>query len=719
MLAFLNLFLTGVSAQATSSSAINGEDQLMKISSRSDVNIPGEYCIWDEASFSRKGTDRVVRTVSVEGAHLNDVLQDFTTIVAGENATSQSRINFDNTDEILDATIGDELIVKTTINNLFWTHFYVYIDYNQNGVFDKDEVVSYTHYRVKGDDVFYDSKGNSYPGYKGEPVTTLPSFIIPETAKLGITRMRFKADWDSLDPCGDKDLAKNRGTMLDFTINLHDAVKHVVNFEQPVEGGSFLLKAGDKVINSGDEVIKGTTLTVEPTPAQGYKLISINVNDQALEGNSFAVTGATTVEVVFGKKETYTVTFNTPEGGSLTVKNGDEVLISGAVVEEATELTIEVSASDGYQLRSLLLNDAPFDDATYIVNEDVTINATFTTEKKITYTINEGGTLAVATSDGTELESGSWVSNNQELTISAVPAEGYEIISATLNGNVDILESLLTGERVYTFNAEANSNIEIIFAKKTYSLTYSFDSEMGKVLVKNAGITVNSGDKLEHGTVVSVNLRPNMLYYVESIIVNGTDKTDELLTEDNSFELTVTEDITLEVLFAAEKYTLIYNTPKCGTINVTLGDSETPVTSGNEIPFGDYLTITFTPDKGSELLSLKINGEDYLADVENNLIYWDIDGNVTIEAEFTIPVGIENEVQGDVVAYINNSGYVVVEGAKNGSLIEVIDITGKTIAHKMVTTNQEIIPMQLPSALYLVKVSDESNIIVRKVASPF
>lgn len=679
----------------------------------------GEYCIWDEEAFPRQGTDRIVRTVSVEGARLNGELQDFTTIAAGENATRQSRINYDNTDEILNATIGDELIIKTTIDNLYWTHFYIYIDYNQNGVFDRDEVVSYTHYRETDGGIFHDSKGNPYPGYNGAAVTTLPSFVIPETAKLGATRMRFKADWNSLDPCGDKDLAKNRGTMLDFTINLHTAVKHVINFEQPVEGGSFLLKAGDKIINSGDEVIEGTTLTVEPTPAQGYKLISINVNDQVLDGNSFTVTEAATVKVVFDKKETYTVTFNTPEGGSLTVKNGDEILTSGAIVEEATVLTIETSASDGYQLRSLLLNDAPLDEATYVVNEDIIINATFTTDKTMTYTVNEGGILVVKTSDGTEVESGSWVSHNQELIISAIPAVGYEIIGATLNGELDILEALLLGEGKYTFHAETNSNIEIVFAKKTYSLTYTFNDEMGNVLVRNAGVTVNSGDKLEHGTVVSVNLRPNMLHYVKSVLLNGIDKTDELLTEDNNFELTITEEVALEVLFDAEKYTLIYNTPEHGTINVTLGESETPVTSGSEIPFGDYLTLTFVPNKGSELLDLKINGEDHLADVEDNLIYWDIDGNVTIEAAFTIPVGIESTVQGSVVVYINNSGNVVVEGAKNGSLIEIIDATGKTIAHKMVTTNQEIIPMQLPSALYLVKVSNESNIIVRKVTSPF
>ncbi|EOA60227.1 hypothetical protein HMPREF1214_00477 [Bacteroides sp. HPS0048] len=679
----------------------------------------GEYCTWDEESFPRQNTDRIVRTVSVEGARLNGELQDFKTIVAGEYATRQNRINFDNTSETLDATIGDELVVKTTVNDLYWTHFYIYIDYNQNGVFEKNELVSYTHYRETEGELFYDSKGNSYPNYSGAAVTTLPSFVIPETAKVGATRMRFKADWNSLDPCGDEGLAKNRGTMLDFTINLHAAVKHVVNLEQPVEGGSFLLKSGDKIINSGDEVIEGTTLTVEPTPAQGYKLNSISVNDQVLDGNSFVVTGATTVKVVFDRKETYTVTFNTPEGGILTVKNGDETLTSGAIVEEATVLTIEAVVSEGYQLRSLLLNNAPLTEATYIVNEDVIINATFTTDKKITYTMNEGGSLVVKTLDGTEVESGSWVSHNQELVISAIPTDGYEIISATVNGTIDILESLSPGGGNYTFSAEANSDIEIIFAKKTYSLTYTFDNEKGKVLVKNAGVIVNSGDRLDHGTVVSVNLRPNMLYYVESILLNGIDKTDELLTEDNNFELTVTEDIALEVLFNAEKYTLIYNTPKHGTINVTLGESETPVISGSQIPFGDYLTLTFTPDKGSELHSLKINGDDCLADVEDNLIYWDIDGNVTIEAEFTIPVGIENAVQGNVVAYINNSGNIVVEGAKSGSLIEVIDTTGKTIAHKMGTENLEVIPMQIPSGLYLVKVSSESNILVRKVLKSF
>lgn len=669
----------------------------------------GEYCIWDEESFPRTGTDRIIRTVSVAGAHLNGEAQSFTTIVAGVNATSQRKINFDNTSDVLNATMGDELVVSTTIDNLFWTHFYVYIDYNQNGIFEENEIVSYTHYSENGT-TYKNSKGETVQA--GTVATTLPSFTIPENVKTGVTRMRFKADWNSLDPCGDSGLAKNRGTILDFTINLYVPKKHAVNFEQPAEGGNFVVKAGDTAINSGDEIIEGTLLTVETTPAPGYKLTAINVNNQAIEGNSFTITDATVISVVFERKKTYTVTFNTPEGGTLTVKNGDEILTSGAIVEEATLLTIEAVSSDGYQIRSLLVNEVTLETSTYTVNENVTIMATFTMDKKVVFSANEGGTLVVKTvPDAIELTSGDWVENNQQIDIIAIPSEGYEIVSATLNGN-DILDRIKENR---SFEIKENTIIEITFAKKMYNFTYTFDGQMGKVLVKNAGAAVNSGDQLEHGTIVSVNLRPNMLYFVKSILLNGQDKTDELLSDDNNFDLTVTEDIALDIVFDAEKYTLTYNIPSHGVVNITLGESETPVTNGAEIPFGDYLTLTFTPDTGSELLSLVINGEDYLADVEDNTLYWDIDGNVTIEVAFTIPSGIENTTLGNVVTYINQSGHIVVKGAEIGSLIEVIDATGKPVVQKMVTKNVETLPAQLSSALYLIKVSHESDIVIRKI----
>ena len=72
------------------------------------ITHPGEYCIWDEDAYPRTNTDRVVQSLSVSGASQGGIAQDFTTVVAGIGAKTQSKINFDNTADVLNATIGNE-----------------------------------------------------------------------------------------------------------------------------------------------------------------------------------------------------------------------------------------------------------------------------------------------------------------------------------------------------------------------------------------------------------------------------------------------------------------------------------------------------------------------------------------------------------------------------------------------------------------------------------
>lgn len=190
-----------------------------------------DYCVWDEDAFPRAGTNRVVRSLTIEGAYSEEQAVKFTTTIAGAEAETQSNIYFDNTDDILYATVGNELVINVDIHNLAWMHFFAFIDYNQDGVFGADEVVSYTHFQPQG--------GN-YQNSKGEPVTnsvvatTMPSFTIPATAQPGETRMRFISGWNSLNPCGTNlggDESVN-GTMCDFTICIEASPTSVTDIEQ-------------------------------------------------------------------------------------------------------------------------------------------------------------------------------------------------------------------------------------------------------------------------------------------------------------------------------------------------------------------------------------------------------------------------------------------------------------------------------------------------------
>ncbi len=76
--------------------------------------------------------------------------------------------------------------------------------------------------------------------------------------------------------------------------------------------------------------------------------------------------------------ETFTVTYNNaPDHGTLTIKNGDEVVTSGSAVNEGTVLTIVTNPAEGYKLVGVTVNGSAYTETTLELTEDVTIAATF------------------------------------------------------------------------------------------------------------------------------------------------------------------------------------------------------------------------------------------------------------------------------------------------------------------------------------------------------
>lgn len=87
---------------------------------------------------------------------------------------------------------------------------------------------------------------------------------------------------------------------VDVAVTLN---KHAVTFEAP-ENGTLVIKNGETPIASGDVFVKGTTLTVEATPASAdYKAGVVTVTGATLEGNTITV-GTTdfTVAASFAEK---------------------------------------------------------------------------------------------------------------------------------------------------------------------------------------------------------------------------------------------------------------------------------------------------------------------------------------------------------------------------------------------------------------------------------
>lgn len=240
------------------------------------------YCIPD-ANSRTSSTERRLETITISGATSKGVSSPFSNTL---NNNPQPEVYLDVTDATITATKGDELTISWTFRNqISWMHYYVYIDYDQDGIFNEEnELVSYTYYNATGEGPSTNSIGETVEA--GEGKTGAPVFTIPEDVLTGKTRLRLKIDWNSKNPCGNPSptnpIGGNNGTIIDYSIDIQaksTATTSTINFPESIVNGALTVKAGDKDITNGEEVANGTELTIIATPAEGYILDYLEVNN--------------------------------------------------------------------------------------------------------------------------------------------------------------------------------------------------------------------------------------------------------------------------------------------------------------------------------------------------------------------------------------------------------------------------------------------------------
>lgn len=335
-------------------------------------------CKWDSSRGARTNTDRIVQYFMVSGAFTpeGEVIPPQEVPVVGRGVIRTYTTYFDKTGHIVRVSQGNALSVVPTIHSLQWMHFYLYIDYNHDGMFDQEtELVSYTHFRATDPGDFYDSKGQRIPTGNIHNGGRLPEFTIPIDAKLGQTRARFKCDWNSKDPCGDAKLAENRGAICDFTIEIlapatppPPPAPEGVSFTINVEGNG-TAKVFDVINNSEltdlNNIDPDQILELRPVAAEGHELVELKIND--IDMMSYLENGKLTLDtdedktimVKFAPKEseatsyTFTYTWNS-EGGEVTAarEDGTEVM-SGSKHPGHGVILLKVKAKEGYELTSI------------------------------------------------------------------------------------------------------------------------------------------------------------------------------------------------------------------------------------------------------------------------------------------------------------------------------------------------------------------------------
>lgn len=490
-------------------------------------------CKWDEGKNPRKDRDRVVQTLEITGATTagGEIIPQQLVSVAGAGATRTSTINFDRTNDTpIRVSRGNQITVQPRFNNLYWTHFYLYIDYNHDGMFGEDELVSFTHYREGTSGNFVNSVGEAFSSGDVRNGGKMPVFIVPETAMAGQTRARFKADWNSKDPCGDKDLANNRGTICDFTLEVleEEVAKSGYTFTIKVEGSGtakvYDILTDEEITDLSNLDDPEQLLELRPKGNDGWEITELKIDGADMmserdeDGNLLLMADQDkTITVKFERKVFYTVSvsYNNEEGAiiSLLNKSGGSIQ-SGDQVEPGTRLVVYLSLLPGYEAKRLIINgvdmSAEIDNAQQgqfeiTVNENIVIEVeTGHIMQPYVYEFNtEGGQVKASyQEEDLEFASGDLVKQYAKIQFTVEPNEGYKLTSIARRNKpeINVIDKLSKlGDNVYgTRVIPDDPGFIFTFTKTTglvgiEALSYGVRAIKGAVLVEGA-----------HGQIVEV-----------------------------------------------------------------------------------------------------------------------------------------------------------------------------------------------------------------------
>ena len=306
-------------------------------------------------------------------------------------------------------------------------------------------------------------------------------------------------------------------------------------------------------ITVSNAVVDGEYVTVEIEPTEGYiKTLTINGANQDLTGinkgdaytNTIKVDAETIIEVEIVKE--YTVTVNSEaEQGTVKV-NGQ----TGSVtVDEGTSISINVNASEGYQISSVSItgiNDIEITDKYEFnyegieVNSDIAVSVTYTKVYTITVNYNENGTVSI---DRGETEGGSVVVNTggnaviedgKTVTLIADPNDNFRVSEVWIDGVkdetisdenysiTDVYSKVLTPDKSFT--------VSIVFAPNRYEVT-KMDAVNGSIIL---GDDVNASSVLvNHDGSCQVYVIPSEGYCISGIQVDGVDYNEVVEDEEH------------------------------------------------------------------------------------------------------------------------------------------------------------------------------------------
>ena len=357
-------------------------------------------------------------------------------------------------------------------------------------------------------------------------------------------------------------------------------------------------------------VTKGGDVDFAVIPADGWRIGSAKLNNVDVKAEIGAdgrltvtnVTEDITLDVLFVEISKCALDVTIPHG-SYTADP------AGLSYKAGTEVTVTLTPELNWAITAVTLNGTAL---------------TLTADNKYTFTITEDSELVAEmenliktvtvnqTGEGIATQSNESVLKGDDVSFTVIPANGWRLKSAELNG-VDVTAQIDEEGALMVRNVTENITLNVVFVEVS-KCALDVTIPHGSYTAAPAGLSYKAG------TEVTVTLTPETDWAITAVTLNGKALA---LTEDNKYTFTITEDSKL----VAETEYLI----KTVTVNCGKGGKVDPMTT--QVRKGGQATFTITPDSGYSISSVRLDGARQT--VENGKVTVTVTKDCTLAVTFS------------------------------------------------------------------------------------